>query len=178
LTQAGEFLDVSEAPRAVDYVLVLGGGNDSRPFMAAALVKARLAREVLIPKIKRSLAVEDGIVPPEEVIVRRVLMQRGVPESAILYLGEGCSSTEEEARALKEFLETRPNCSVAIVTSTYHTRRARSLFRKVLREQAAQLSFVGTPTDGFDAHNWWHFENGFACYMTEYFKFVYHAFRA
>src|SRR5262245_21891347 len=48
LPSVGRFLDVSEPPRRVDYVLVLNGDPNARPFAAAALVKAGLAREVLL----------------------------------------------------------------------------------------------------------------------------------
>ena len=52
LPPVARFLDVSEPPVVVDDVMVLGGGSDTRPFIAAALVKSGKARQVLIPTVK------------------------------------------------------------------------------------------------------------------------------
>ena len=41
LSGIGHWLDVGTDPRPADYVLVLPGGETSRPFVAAALVKAK-----------------------------------------------------------------------------------------------------------------------------------------
>ena len=41
LEAAARFLDVSEPPRSVDAIVVLGGGVDTRPFAAAALIRFR-----------------------------------------------------------------------------------------------------------------------------------------
>jgi uncharacterized SAM-binding protein YcdF (DUF218 family) len=163
------FLDVSEPARPVDYVLVLGGGSDSRPFVGAALFKAGLARKVLVPRVRAAPEVRDGLLPPEEEVVRRVLRARGVPPGAILLLPGECASTADEARALKAFLEGHSDASVAVVTHGFHTRRARALFRRTLGGRAA-LSFVAAPTDGFDAGNWWRFEAGVRTYAAEYVK--------
>ena len=60
LPPVAQFLDVSEPPRPVDHVLVLNGDPNTRPFAAAALVKAGLAREVLLTR--QRLALESSTV--------------------------------------------------------------------------------------------------------------------
>src|SRR6516162_5700003 len=54
LTAAARFLDISEPVQATDYVMVLGGNVQIRPFVAAALLNAGLARKALVAKIKGS----------------------------------------------------------------------------------------------------------------------------
>jgi uncharacterized SAM-binding protein YcdF (DUF218 family) len=63
---------------------------------------------------------------------------------------------------------------VAVVTTGYHTRRARRTFRQVLGADAARVRFVAAPTDGFDETNWWRSEQGVRCYLTEYVKLGLH----
>jgi uncharacterized SAM-binding protein YcdF (DUF218 family) len=177
LTEAAAFLDVAEPPRAVDYVQVLGGGDDTRPFVAATLYKKGWARQVLFAPPRPSLAVRNGEVPAEQEIIRRVLVARGVPAQALVLLGGEADSTRDEAAALAQFLESRPDRSVAVVTNAFHTRRARSIFRKVLGERAAQVFFVAAPVDGFNGHDWWCYEAGLRTYADEYIKWAFYSLR-
>jgi uncharacterized SAM-binding protein YcdF (DUF218 family) len=170
---AGEYLDVATEPQQVDFVMVLGGDSEIRPFVAAALVKAGLARTVLVPRMK-SDPEEIRSGSSEETMIQGVLRERGVSEKAILLLARPVSSTKDEALALAEFLDDHPDCTVAVVTSHYHTRRARWVFNKLLGDRAKQLHFVGAPAEGYDASNWWQSEAGFLAYMNEFVKLVYY----
>lgn len=171
LPPVARFLDVSEAPAPADDVLVLGGGNSTRPFVAAALVKAGLAGQVLLCPDVLLPEAEDGIVSPECEIDRRVLLARGVPPERITLLEGGpCTGTFDEAQALARYLESRPGHTVLVVTTTWHTRRSRMVLRRVLGDRARGLRMVGAPTDGFDATDWWRYEEGAVAYGTEYVK--------
>jgi uncharacterized SAM-binding protein YcdF (DUF218 family) len=170
----GRLLDASDSPDATDYVMVLGGGRQTRPFAAAALIKAHLAKKALVPTVRLSGDTADGIAPSEHEIIIKVLRNSGVPQQAIVQLPGDVSNTFEEAQALATFLETQPDCSVSVLTSNYHTRRASWVFRKVLGERSKQVRMVGVPTDGYSAATWWRFESGFVDYTQEYFKLAFY----
>jgi uncharacterized SAM-binding protein YcdF (DUF218 family) len=172
LRAAAEFLDVTEPPHRSDAVFVLGGGADSRPFVAAALYRAGLTPRVLVPVTRLSSANDDELVVPEHDLIVRVLRTRGVPPEAISLLPGDVDSTEDEARALAAYLSCRPATTVAVVTHGYHTRRARLIFSHHLGDQFEQVKFVAVPTDFFDASNWWRNEDGLLIYSSEYLKFV------
>ncbi len=164
------FLDVSDPPQPVDCVLILGGGTETRPFVAGALYSAGLAKQVLVTAPTRSPSARVGIAPPDEEIAGAILRHSGVPERDIVVLDGLCNGTRDEAQALGRFLERHPEAFVGVVTSPYHTRRTRLLFRKVLGDRANRLRFLAAPTDGFDASNWWHYEAGIISYVNEYVK--------
>lgn len=172
LGAAGLFLNVSEAPRPVDAVLVLGGGVDTRPFVAAALVKKGLAKRVLLPSVKPTQDAVDGTHPDEVTITRKVLLARGVPEECITVLPGEVNSTEDEANVLNRILQSQPGITVAVVTSDFHTRRARGIFRAVLGARIKQVHFVAAPTDGFGSSDWWQCEEGTCTYLNEYAKLI------
>jgi uncharacterized SAM-binding protein YcdF (DUF218 family) len=176
LPAAARWLDVGEMPRAADYVMVLGGGENSRPFVAAAIVRAGLAPKVLLPRSEPTSAVLDGLIPPYHEINRQVLLKRGIPENDILLIGRDAGSTFDEARGLAEFLEARDHCRVLVVTSDFHTRRTRWIFRRVLGGRAGQLSFVSAPMDSFNPDNWWQIKEGFLNITSEYLKLAFYAF--
>jgi uncharacterized SAM-binding protein YcdF (DUF218 family) len=174
LPPVARFLDVSEPPKRADYVMVLGGGNATRPLVAAALWQTGLVRQVLVPRDHLYPEAKAGIIPSEFEVDLKVLKAKGVPSQDILVLDGECTSTFDEAQALVRFLGTRPPCSIAVVTTTYHTRRSRWVFRQVLGERAAMVHFVAAPPDGFDESDWWRTEAGFAAYAMEYVKLVFY----
>jgi uncharacterized SAM-binding protein YcdF (DUF218 family) len=171
------YLDVSESPRPVDYVLVLNGDPETRPFAAAALVKTGLAKKVLLTSQRiatESATVQDGAMPSELEITRRVLELRGVPKDAIQILPGDITSTAEEAAALAIFLEANPEATVGIVTNAFHTRRARMAFQRLLGEHAARVAFFGIPRDGADPDSWWRHAHGCGVHLSEYCKLPYY----
>jgi uncharacterized SAM-binding protein YcdF (DUF218 family) len=174
LSAAARFLDVGEPPQPADCVLVLGGGSNTRPFVGAALLKAGLAKKVLLPTVQLSVEAQDGLIPPDHELIEQALRHRGVPNEAIVRLPHACATTFDEAEALREYLEDAPATSVTVVTTTHHTRRAQWIFRRVLGDKANVLRFVSAPTDGFDASNWWRYEEGCAAYLSEYVKLAFY----
>lgn len=172
----GEWLDVSEPPPTADYILVLGGDKQTRPFAAAILYRKGLAPQVLLPRVGLSADAEDELVPSEHAIAQRVLQRGGVPADAVILLSGDVHSTYDEGRALARFLEGRPGCSVTVLTSTYHTRRARWIFRRVVGS-GHTLHFAGVRPDGYDAGDWWQHEDGILAYGGEYCKFIYYWLR-
>jgi len=177
LPPLAHFLDVSGLPCPVDYVLVLNGDPDIRPFAAAALVRAGLAREVLLTRQRLELepdSVRQGTMLSELELTRRVLRARGVKAEAIHVLPGEIGATADEARELASFLADRPGATVAVVTNSFHTRRARMVLRRMLGSDAERVMFVGVPREGIDENSWWRTGHGCVVYLTEYPKLLYY----
>jgi uncharacterized SAM-binding protein YcdF (DUF218 family) len=166
------WLDVGGNPEPADYVMVLGAGIDERPFAAAALFKAGLAKHVLVSHVRFAASQLDGSMPPDDVIVRRVLVARGVPDDAISVIGSWNASTYDEARALGKLLETRPEAKVLILTNDFHTRRTRWIFREILGSHSSQIAIISTPSEGFRLDRWWRSDLGFLTIAGENLKFL------
>ncbi len=177
LTGALEWLDVGTPPRPVDCAMVLGGDVQSRPFVAAALVRVGLARKVLLVRGVARPENEDRIVLREDELARQVLLRRGVPEQDVVVLDRICDHTYDEAQALQEWLAAVPGARVAVVTSFYHTRRARWIFDRVLADSASQICFVSAPCDEFPTERWWQHPSGVVAVASEYLKLAFYAVR-
>ena len=174
LPPVAHWLDVGQQPRPSDYVMVLAGEENTRPFVAAALVNTGLAKKSLLPHVKPSADVLSGVSPPIHEINRHILVQRGVAPSDILILGHQIAHTHGEAEALATFLAELPDARVTIVTSNYHTRRARWVFTQVLGERSRQISFVSAPAYNFRADEWWHIDKGVYAVVAEYLKLAFY----
>ncbi len=175
LRGAARWLDVGGPPRHADYIMLLNGDEPTRPFAAAALVKAHWARRVLIAKVALTPDVIEMVHPPYDEINRQVLLKRGVPAADVTVLPGGAATTYDEATALAAFLQDQPAARVLVLTSNYHSRRSRWAFARTLGDQAGQVAFVSAPTDEFDMDHWWLDEEGTAAIASEYLKLGFYA---
>jgi uncharacterized SAM-binding protein YcdF (DUF218 family) len=164
------WLDVGEPPTRVDYVVALPGDMNTRPLVAAAMVRTGMARQVIVPHTQPGAEVEQKLEPAHGNLLETILKGRGVPADAILLIDSRSNSTFDDAQAVASFLRDRPRASLAIVTNDYHTRRARDIFRTALAGLPVELHVVSAPTDGFAADDWWETRTGFQAYANEFGK--------
>ena len=150
----GAWLDDSDAPAPTDAIVVLAD-DPSRAFAAADLYRKGYARKiyVTVPRQRgyaKLLAGEGIAVPRTEELFRRALLARGVPEAAIGTLGRDLASTRAEAETARA--EFAPAARLLIVTSPYHVRRARMIFRDAL--PGRELRFIGSRYEPYP-ERWW-----------------------
>jgi uncharacterized SAM-binding protein YcdF (DUF218 family) len=82
------------------------------------------------------------------------LVERGVPKDRILRFAQDGDSTEEEAGALAKLAKTKKWHKAIVVTSNYHTRRARYIFRRVF-PQDIEIRIASARDGDFDPVSWW-----------------------
>ena len=129
--------------------MVLNGGEDTRPFAAAALVNAGWAPRVLVAETLPSPAVIDGIMPPYHEINRQVLLKRGVPAADVTILPGAAATTYDEARRWRHFSKIAPMLA-CWSSPTIATRAAAAGFLPACwPSEPGQVSFVSAPTDEF-----------------------------
>ncbi len=153
------------------------GGNALRAEGAARLYHKGLAPRLLttgalIPKDLQAL----GLLLPEAEVSARALQRHGVPRSAIQILRQG-TSTYEEAVALREYARTHALRSVIIVTSEFHTRRARWIFQKVVGRGGIRIQVAALPDADYSAATWWKNEEGLIAFNNEWVKLFYYLVR-
>jgi uncharacterized SAM-binding protein YcdF (DUF218 family) len=174
LRAMARWLDVGQPPRQAECLMILGGDQNTRPFVAAALVKAGFARHVLVTPPKIESWPNEMTIPPTHEVNRRVLLKLGIPSRDITILPTTAETTYDEAQALADFLRDRPDVRVLVVTSDFHTRRSRWVFARALGGQSRQVSFVSAPSDDFRPDCWWRDETGFVAITAEYLKLVFY----
>ena len=96
---------VDEPPAPAAAIVVLGGGEDYRPFAAAKLWKEGFAPVILVPQVQPSPTEALGLRPTTTQIILGVLKAEGVPDSAVRLYGHDVSSTREEALGVREWWE-------------------------------------------------------------------------
>ena len=103
----------------------------------------------------------------------------GVPQEKILIIPQALSSTYEEAVALRRYAIEHGLHSLLIVTSAYHSRRARWTFQQVFHQTGIRIGLEPVPpgrqTPGL--FTWWLSPGGWRFVASEYLKTVYYHLR-
>jgi uncharacterized SAM-binding protein YcdF (DUF218 family) len=165
---------VNDPLAKADVIVVLGGGPETRPFEAAKLYHQGLAARILIMQPKPGPASVLGLIPSEAELTRRILINRGVPASALVILRNEVTSSYEESMALLDWVKTNAIKSVIIPTDIFHTRRVRWLYRKELNNTGIQVRVEAVPVLEYTARDWWRSEHGVVAFQNEVLKFVYY----
>jgi len=94
------------------------------------------------------------------------LIERGVPKEKILRVPHDAENTREEAEVLAKVATEKNWKRVIIVTSNYHTRRTRYIFRRVFPGKIA-VSVAGARDGDFDPEHWYEKRKSIKQFMGE-----------
>lgn len=175
-------IESADLPRA-DCLAVLAG---SGAYVERTKLAAQLFNEGRAPKI---LLTGDHMPGPWSTVHQRnlsfaeravaELRTAGVPSDRIEVLPQRVSSTHDEAVALREYAVAHNLRSLLVVTSAYHSRRARWTLRRAFAESGVEvgLSPVSLDERAPSPATWWLSGQGWSTIATEYVKLVYYRLR-
>jgi uncharacterized SAM-binding protein YcdF (DUF218 family) len=99
-------------------------------------------------------------------LIAHDLQAKGVPAAAIVSFPQHADSTRTEAEALRELVAQHQWHRILLVTSTYHTRRSRYIFRKVFPGDVSVLLEPARDSD-YDPNAWWESRIGLKLFLNE-----------
>lgn len=153
----GRWLDREDPPQKSAAIAVLSGRMPDR-----ALEAARLYNQGYAPQVWLSHSLEPGATLQkysvsyvgEDTYDRQILVQQGVPESAIRVLDPPIVNTADEMRTFGRALRNENIHRLMIVTSKVHTRRAAALW-KLLSSKDGEAIVRGVSNDELSVARWW-----------------------
>ena len=162
---AGKFLVIADPLKPGDAVVPLAGER-SRVVYAAELYKHSFAKWYLITDM---LVVENVNINYAESVLNQVILT-GVPDHHILVATGKAVDTYQEARNIRQKAEEQHWNSLLVVTSPYHTRRARYILSQVFRGSRIEISVLPQPGHWYDATHWWMTQKSQIVTVEEYLK--------
>ena len=153
----GRWLVVEDPLEKAQSIVVLSGAMPVRAVEAARLYRDGYAPEVWLTRNVEPAASMKAMNIPyvgEDFYNLRVLVHEGVPPEAIRVLSTPIVNTADEVNAIAEELSLGQNLPVIIVTTKAHTRRVRTLWRKLAGSRGHALVRAATD-DPFDGAHWW-----------------------
>lgn len=159
----GRWLVVEDPLTHADVIVVLSGRLPERAIEAARIYQAGYAEQVWIsPPISpvEDLKAMNIAYLGEDFYNEKVLMVKGVPADTIRILERPDANTEAEVRQIAQELRDLKFHSVIIVTSKAHTRRVRTIWRKLVGSDPRMMVRYAQD-DSFDGAHWWrHTQDG------------------
>jgi uncharacterized SAM-binding protein YcdF (DUF218 family) len=169
-------VEVHQPPLRSDLIFLLSGDarTAGRAQHAASLYRRGFAPRIVMARSEDPPAGLLGLYPNDTEVNAGILQRAGVPDSAIAIITApgGATSTIHEGRLLAWYLRRHPADRVLLVTSEYHTRRARWAIRRGLAGEPVELRVSGARDPRFHAGNWWRSEAGLLAYFAEYVKWA------
>ncbi len=171
----GEFLIVSDPLQRADAIVVLGGDDASGNRVSEAVSLLRkgwsdrlflsggpIARDVFYPEVMRKQAEKLG-VPTSQIVL--------LPTNEVS--GGLATSTLSEAQLLLPQCRSREYHSIIVVTSNYHTRRAKRIFGRVFKDSGILVIVHPSPDDSFKVNHWWTRRADFRTWLLEMEKLAF-----
>ena len=162
LRVAGNWWIVSDPLQHADAIIVIGDDNypADRAAHGAELFESGWAPVVVASG--RMLRPYSGFAE----IIAHDLQSKGVPATAVVQFVHRAANTREEAESLNSLVSQRHWHKVILVTSSYHTRRARYTFRKVFPADVTVLASPAPDSD-YDPGRWWESRLGVKIFFEE-----------
>ena len=153
----GRWLVREDALSPAEVIVVLSGSMPWRAEEAARIFRLGDAGEVWVtqPEAPRGELASMGVqYLGEDYFNREVLIHGGVSDAAVRILPDPIVDTQDEVEEVAREMRHEGKTSVIIVTSPQHTRRVRTLWRKLVGDNPRAI-VRAAHQDSFDADHWW-----------------------
>jgi uncharacterized SAM-binding protein YcdF (DUF218 family) len=155
--EMGRWVVVEDPLAHADVIVVLSGRLPERALEAARLYRAGYADRIWVSQpdspvdILRKMNI---VYLGEDFYNEQVLLAKGVPPDAIHVLDRPAANTEEEVREISEDLRGISAHTAILVTSKPHTRRVRTIWRKLVGSDPRAIVRYSNQ-DQYDGAHWW-----------------------
>lgn len=167
--------EVEHPLESADAIFVPGGGGHFRPQHAAKLWNQGYAPTVLVPRPAETAASGKEGVISEQQIDKETLRRLEVAESAIEALPTEVSSTADEIRVLREWIQENDAKIIIVATDRFHSRRFHWLATREIERPTGTRCLVSiSPWQHTETDSWWKNPWGREMFARELFKHCYY----
>ncbi len=162
---------VADPLQKVDALVILAGNENERIAAGAQLFQEGYADWFVLTDMRLDIPNSSGIYSAN---VKRKAVERGVAEQRILISSGQVSTTGEEVTRLRDFTLSKGFRSLIVITSPFHTRRARMLLHEAFRGSGVTVIVRPAMNYVYHAETWWRNPADRALTELEYAKIFAH----
>ena len=166
LDKAGKFVYKKDELKPADVIVILAGEEKERVEYGAYLFREEWAKKDRIIMAGGPLAWKYTWAS----LMKEHAEHLGIPGKDIL-LEDRSRNTEEDAKYTKDILQKYKYKSLILVTSPYHSKRAYTIFQKVMGKD---IKIISAPVENswFKFEDWWKRRRDRSMVLNEYSKFL------
>ncbi len=177
--RTGTWLAKEEMPQHADAIILLMGSFPERVLQAVDIYHSGISDSLII--VHENMGGYGALEARGVKVVRTTEQARdasvalGVPPGNIIILPGDARSTLDEAVAVNNYLAGKPWLDTLIlVSSPAHMRRARMIFKTVLRESAIHAYIGCSPSrySSFNPDRWWLRKEDIQSVLSEWLKIL------
>jgi uncharacterized SAM-binding protein YcdF (DUF218 family) len=174
MRMVSNYLICEDKLQPCDAIFVLSGNPGDRSAEAARLFKSGYSPLIIctgesVPRLFEIV----NIQLDEADLSKRVLLEKGIPESRIDCLHKG-TSTREESIYILALCKSRGYKRIMVVSDKYHTNRINYAFRHLYKDAGIELILRGAHSSQYLENLWWASETGLLMVNNEYVKLIYY----
>lgn len=180
----GKRLVYSQQLKQADLIFILMGSIPDRALQASDIYSQGYANHILFANEQQFGAEklkQYGIeLETTASIIKRTLVKLGVAEEHIEALPNIATSTQDEAKLLRDYIIQHPEIkNIILVSSSYHTRRASIIFTKALVKANLNVTLMMSenPYSDFKPVKWWKDRASSYMVLLEHLKLLNFYFR-
>jgi len=180
----GQWLVVEDELQESDMIVVPMGSVYDRILEVADLYDEGYSDRIVL--INSYIAAKDIIVSRGikvfggTLLSKMAVIELGIPEEDVIVLDGNSRSTQDEALTIREYIRNnREIGSIILVTSKFHSGRAKKIFKKALSVLDREIDIYCSPSkyDSSNVNHWWRNREDFQWVIFEYLKLANFYFR-
>lgn len=180
----GQWLVVMDELQESDLIVVLMGSVYDRILEVADLYDEGYSDRIVL--INSYITAKDIITNRgikaygDTMLSKMAAIDLGIPEEDVLILEGNSRSTQDEALTIREYIRNNGEIeSIILVTSKYHSGRAKKIFKKALSVLDREIDVYCSPSkyDPSNVDQWWRNREDFQWVVFEYLKLANFYFR-
>lgn len=157
----GRFMASEDPLQPADAIVVLGGTRAERPLEAADLYLEKYAPIVVLSQgnledhALNEARRRGARITTDFELQKRMLIDVGVPDEAVITTPSTHDNTAEEARSMAALSSQKGWRRLIVVSSKYHLRRAALAFHRAFRGTGIDVRMRGSRYDRSTPARWW-----------------------
>jgi uncharacterized SAM-binding protein YcdF (DUF218 family) len=163
----GRLLVTADPLKRADAIVVLSGGEQARLQEAISLYQEQYADAIILTETGAVLEGWNTRYSSEQ---RLMLMDAGIPPTAIQVTGKHASSTREEAKLVRTQVANTDVHSLIVVTDPYHTFRTKLIWDDVFKGSGVEINIRPARGSWYKPETWWMTPAGWTNTLNEYAK--------
>jgi len=173
----GKWLVAEDETVKSDIIVVLMGSVPDRILEAVDLYHDGFADQIAMINshmVGYDILLSRGVkIPGNAQLSQSVANSLGIQDEDILILDGDAKCTQDEAIIVKDYLRDKENIdSIILVTSKYHSTRAKKIFVKALKGLNRDIIVTSSPSkyDTYNSEQWWRNREDVKNVIIEYLK--------